>query len=218
MNPIQKAAQASRRVTARHALIDALKSTLEGLPVALHSGTITISDNITDLQFQEVASIVATFSSNSTTMTWFAKGDILAAATTRYGNGMELMRRIYGNEHAEMQYKQWATAASVARKVPIQDRDITRSWNYYRYRYGKEEVEFIPDKPPIPLEYPTSNTFRILSIRGDVSEIRIRKYHGTEYTIEYTMKSGSKGYANVSITELAEWCGRQMLELDCEYS
>ena len=139
MKASQKAA--SRRLTSRYALVSAVATSLEGLPVSVKdSGSLAISEEITDSQFDEIARTITTLSSQSTTLYNFAKGDLWNAAVTRYCGGRNLIRRLFTDPDViEKQCVAWRNFGSIARKVPLQDRDMSRLWSYYRYEYGRED-------------------------------------------------------------------------------
>lgn len=143
MTPAQKTASAQRRVTARHSIIDALQITLEGLPVSIReSGSLRFGADVTDSQFDEIAKIITKFGAQSTTLVNFAKSDLWDLAVKRYGGGIELMKRIYGDtDLAHRQSACWRGLCIIGRRVPEQDRDMSRNWSYYRFEYDGAECK-----------------------------------------------------------------------------
>ena len=191
----------------RRVLVSSLQSSTEGLPVSISdSGLISIHETATLSQFQFIADAIDKCSSASTTLFNFAKGDIWNAACSRYGGGRQLMIHLYSEEFASIQAMAWRKLGEVARKVPAHDRDISRSWRYYRHRYNVNE------EGPTKLyeESVPTDSFVARQFKGNIKEVCIRNYTGSKYTLEVSNFSGEVHQTSISIQELAEWSIREV--------
>ena len=214
MSKLRSEMSAINRVASISLLINSLSTSLNGLPATLSSsGKIIISDNATPAQFAMIADAVGKCSSASTTLFNFAKGDLWNEACERYGGGRQLMVQLYGEENADVQSIAWKNLAVTSRKVPPQDRDVSRPWNFYRNRYNEDQ-----GRPIISgIDQSTVNNGDSLVVsfqKGPVAKTQYRPYQGSEYAHEVHLRCGSVVSAPVDIVQLALWAQEQVYAIN----
>jgi hypothetical protein len=166
---------------------ESIRTILEGMPASVGlQGSVSVNSNATEEQFIEVWLVGHNHAKTSACGANFFRGDMWISACARYGDGIELMRKMFGDDLAEKMAAMHKNCAVVSRKFPPHTRDLSVSWNSYRYPSKGILIDCCIREDTDGIQ-----RFPLTDLPPDIKEGSIVVAPGY-YAVEYTKKSGKR--------------------------